>query len=482
MPENDFLCELWQHIARFCRNGMCDEFVTVWSLPGSGELLRSEVDRSESFRACAECQRSERLLLTRNQTYRIFMKNTPVKLFSIVAMSAAFAGSAMATNSYFATGDLLLTFQKVGSVNTVYADLGSAASFRGASAGTYASNKLNIADLNTILSTAFGAGWASDPSIYTGVAGVYSVSNTSSSVISGDASRTLYVSAARSAVGSVGSLNSSAPSVATNTDMTGAAGSILAQNSVFADVTDTTVSPPRNNGYDAQVIMSPVTISRIDDKQPIITFNSSNYQDAGFGVFAGGIQQQGDVNTFGSFGVAGTVEFALDLYRIVAVNGKTNSIDGTLRSGDYQGTITVNSSGKVSFVAGIAAPTATPFETWIAGYPSVTSTADKAAEADPDGDGFGNLTEFVLGGDPTLASASITPTLSVTGGGMALGFYRSAASVGNTTAVVQYSTDLSSWSETGVTTPSTAGFQTVSIPSSSAANGKLFTRLKVTRP
>jgi hypothetical protein len=407
------------------------------------------------------------------------MKHTSMKLSSLAAaaLSLALAVPAVAANTHFETGDLLLTFQKVGSTNTVYADLGSASSFRGATAGTYASNKLNIVDLNATLTSAFGANWASDPTIYAGVAGVYSKATTYP-VVNGDVARTLYVSTARNApLGSAGSSNSSAPTVATNTDMTGAAGAILTQNNVFGDVG---TSFP--TGYNAQLIISPKSVSQIDDTQPVTTFNGSNFQGTAFGVFGGGIQQQGDASAFGDFGAAGTVEFALDLYRIVPINGKTNQIDGTLRTGDFQGTITVNSSGMVSFVAGIAASTATPFESWIAGYTTITATADKASAADPDGDGLSNLTEFVLGGNPSVSNPSAGPAAVISGDNLAVSFTRSAASVDNTTAVVQYSTDLSTWSATDVTTPTTSGAQTVNVPTSKASNGKLFTRLKVTQP
>jgi hypothetical protein len=399
-------------------------------------------------------------------SYQINMMNQLIPSVMIVAIVASLAAPAIAQNTHYSHGDLVLTFQKEGSTNTIYINLGSAAGFRGTAAGAAdGTNRIKFLNIGVALDSAYGSDWAGDTAIYAGLAAVYSTNSTNSTVTDGDASRTLYVSAARNEVGTVGSASSSGYTVNTNTGMNSGASSILGQNNVF------------ESGYDAEVAISPTSSSQIDDCNP---FLSPSIQGTAFGIFGGGIQQVGSADSFGILGGAGNVEFALDLYRIV---GKTvaGAVAGDVRIGSYEGTVAIDSSGWVSFVAK-GASTATPFETWIAGYPSVTSTADKAAEADPDGDGFGNLTEFVLGGDPTLASASITPTLSVTGGGMALGFYRSAASVGNTTAVVQYSTDLSSWSETGVTTPSTAGFQTVSIPSSSAANGKLFTRLKVTRP
>ncbi len=294
------------------------------------------------------------ILVCSRQSIEIDMKFSLSGLACLSAAVISLASSAMATNSHFATGDLLLTFQKVGSTNTVYADLGSAASFRGSSVGTYASNQINFLDLNAVLTSAFGAGWASDPNVYSSLAGVYASSSISNTVVNGDASRTLYVSASRNDVGTSGQSNSGTPTVGSNTDMTTAAASILSQNSVFADVP---ISPNPAVGYDAQAVVSETSISKIDDQQPITVFGGSNIQGTAFGVFGGGISQAGSASSFGTLGVASNVEFALDLYRIVAVNGKTNEVNGTLRSGDFQGTVTVNSSGKVSFVAGVVAVT-----------------------------------------------------------------------------------------------------------------------------
>ncbi len=360
------------------------------------------------------------------------------------------------------TGDLMLTFQKVGSTKTVYSDLGSASSFRGAA------NKLNIADLSAVLTEAFGADWASDPNVFSSVSGVYASSSTSSTVVNGDASRTLYVSATRNDVGTAGQANSGTPTVGSNTDMTGAASQILAQNAILG------------GNYDVLQTVADTSISLIDDKQPITVFNGSPIQGTAFGVFGGGISQAGSASSFGTLGVAGNVEFALDLYRIVAVNGKTNEINGTLRSGDFQGTVTVNSSGTVSFVA---ASSATPFQSWIAGYPSITAADDQLASADPDHDGLNNLTEFLLGGNPSVASASIAPTITDAGDHLVFSFTRSVAAGADssTTAVVQYSTDLSTWTNVE-TTSTTAGEKLVNIPKSNAVDGKLFSRLKVSQP
>ena len=398
---------------------------------------------------------------------KILMKHTSMKPFSFAAVAFALTLPAMGANSLYAPGDLVLTFQKEGSINTVYANLGSAAGFRGTAAGADdGTNVLNILDLNSTLTSAFGSGWASDTSIYAGLAGVYSTNDSSNAITNGDPNRTLYVSASRDGVGTVGSANSSAYAVTTNSGMTAGANRILAQNNAF------------ELNYDAAFTVSPTSVSLIDDQNP---FLSTGIQGDAFGIFSGGIQQVGSASSFGTFGAAGNVEFALDLYRILAKTGINGQVAGVLREGSYEGTVTINSSGKVSFIAK-GESTATPFESWIAGYTTITATADKASAADPDGDGLSNLTEFVLGGNPSVSNPSAGPAAVISGNNLAVSFTRSAASVGNTTAVVQYSTDLSTWSTTDVTTPTTSGAQTVNVPTSKASNGKLFTRLKVTQP
>jgi hypothetical protein len=208
-------------------------------------------------------------------------------------------------------------------------------------------------------------------------------------------------------------------------------------------------------------------------------FLSTGIQGTAFNIFGGGVQQVGSASSFGTFGAAGSVEFALDLYRILAKTGITNQVAGSLRSGSYEGTVTINSSGKVSFIAK-AESTATPFQSWIAGYSSITAPADKLLSADPDRDGINNLTEFALGGNPSVASASIAPTISDSGSNLVVSFNRSADSVSTTNAVVQYSADLSTWTDVG--TPTTSGAQAVNVPKSNAIDGKLFTRIKVIQP
>ena len=270
-------------------------------------------------------------------------------LGALLMVASSFLASipAMAANTFYNAGDLIMTFQMVGSTNTVYADLGAATTYRRAASefGTL-TNVSNIANLNTTLTDAFGAGWASNTNIYAGLAAVRSISNTSSAVVSGDASRTLYISASRSSIGSAGYANSSTPTVGTNTDMTSAASAISAQNNVLG------------TSYSVAQTVSLTDVSLIDDKQPITTFSGANFQGTAFGVFGGGIQQQGSASSFGSVGTVDNVEFALDLYRIVAVNDKAGELNGALRTGEFQGTFVLDNSGSVSFMTTIPEPSA----------------------------------------------------------------------------------------------------------------------------
>jgi hypothetical protein len=305
---------------------------------------------------------------------------------SALAISLA-VGSATAQNANYAPGDLILYFQQEGGTNTVYANLGNTATqFRGAAAGPGAPNKIDFLNISSQLASAFGAGWASDPTVYAGLAGVWGTSNTNISLNNGDPHRTLYVSASRNGVGSVGAGNSTVWDMvlAGNTAMDAGASNIKAQNDRLEIL------------YDTAVAVSPKGDSFIDEQNP---FLSAGVQNNAFNAFAGGVQQVGSASTFGSFGDAGTVEFALDLYRILARNTIANQVAGDLRIGSYEGTVTVNSSGLVSFISqGSAAISA--YDDWMQDFTSITLDEDKQADADPDGDGANNTQEFAFGGDP----------------------------------------------------------------------------------
>jgi hypothetical protein len=105
------------------------------------------------------------------------------------------------------------------------------------------------------------------------------------------------------------------------------------------------------------ILQAGVADSSIDDQNP---FFASGILDTAFGSLAGGVAQVGTATSLGSFGDVSSVEFALDLHRILATNGGAGTITAGLdsegnaiptRTSTYEGTITINSSGVVGFSA-----------------------------------------------------------------------------------------------------------------------------------
>lgn len=408
---------------------------------------------------------------------------TARNLAAALGLAAFFCESAAAQNTNYTPGDLVLFFQKEGSTNTIYVSLGNTATvFRGAAAGPDAANLVDFLNINSELTAAFGAGWASDPQVYAGLAGVWGTSTTSSLLQNGDPHRTLYVSSPRIGAGTVGAANSTAwdLSIAGNNAMTTGANGITSMNAPF------------EGNYTTTAAVSPTAVSFIDDKNPVSGGVQGNAFD---NTFAGGVQQAGSASSWGSFGAAGSVEFALDLYRILAKNNISGQVGGDLRLGSYEGTITVNSSGQVSFIAQGSA--SSPYTTWADAFSTaLPNAADRLPEADPDNDGLDNLAEFVLGGNPAASDASVAPTLDTAGSNFVFSFKRSDDSESEVTVVFQYGSDLAGWTDAVIGTDNgtvgSAGITvnelgaaadeiTVTIPKSLALNGKLFGRLKMTK-
>jgi hypothetical protein len=105
---------------------------------------------------------------------------------------------------------------------------------------------------------------------------------------------------------------------------------------------------------------------------------------------------------------------------------------------------------------------------------------------DPDFDGFTNLMEFTLGGEPMVSSQDIGPTLTQTGDSWVFSYRRSHLSKSSITQIVEYGDDLMGWTPLAIPLES-AGAVTiipdtlsdlveVTIP---APEGKCFARLKV---
>lgn len=234
-------------------------------------------------------------------------------------------------------------FQQFGGSQTVYANLGSAINYRGAATGADVADILNIININTELNTAFGSSWATDTSLYAGIAGVLSTSTSTTALDNGDPKRTLYISASRGSVGTVGSADSTAYSIAGNTQMTTIASGITAMNNVL----ETT--------YTTSSAVSPVGTSTIDNQNP---FLNSTTQGTAFGGVSGGVQQMGSASSFGTFGSVSGAEFVLDLYRIAPYTNIATQVGfgETARLGTYEGSFALDGSGNISFVGAVPEP------------------------------------------------------------------------------------------------------------------------------
>ncbi|MCU0779957.1 MAG: hypothetical protein MUF04_02515, partial [Akkermansiaceae bacterium] len=271
------------------------------------------------------------------------MKSTMTKTLLAVLLGAGMSpGILLAQNPGHNPGDLLLFFQKRGvSSTSIIVSLGNAASlYRGSAAGPTADRQaVDIININSQLTTAFGAGWASDPDVFAGLIGCFS-SSTGTQVFDGDQTRTLYASRSRAGVGIPGAANSAAwDFTLSGASTTGATHAIA-----FANTFET--------NYTTQVAVSPMSLSKVDVYNPFLDV-SLGIQGTAFNAFPGGVQQRGAATTFNAFGPVANPEFLLDLYRISPREDSetVDEVSGPRRLGTYEGTIVINSSGGVSFIS-----------------------------------------------------------------------------------------------------------------------------------
>jgi hypothetical protein len=408
------------------------------------------------------------------------MKSKSKILLGLLSVTCLTHSPLLAQNNSFAVGDIILFVQKPGDDDTIYVGLGNAADlYRGSAAGPTADRAAtNIININAQLTTAFGAGWASDTEIYTGAIACRS-SSLSGTVVKGDHNRTIYASRERSSVGTVGT----AASTAWDFTITGANTAIATRMEGF------------NNSFEVQpttqVAILPLVDSQVDDQNPFVSI-PLGIQDLAFNGFGGGIQQRGQETSFGAFGTVANAEFLLDLWRITArPDSETTGIEvpGVSQVGSFEGTIVIGADGNVSFVTVGAS---TPYTTWINSFnPPLTNASDRLEGADPDKDGINNLMEFVLNGNPSVSSQAVLPTLDASGSNFVFSFNRRDDSESpETTQVFQHSPDLVTWTDVSIS-PTPAGSVTVTengaspdgitVTIAKGTNTKLFGRLKVVK-
>ena len=179
----------------------------------------------------------------------------------------------------------------------------------------------------------------------------------------------------------------------------------------------------------------------------------------------------------------------------------TSASNGSFQATFSSSTLTVgthNISAQYAGSASCAASTSTalsqvivlpPFEAWAAApAQGLTAGVNNGPLDDPDRDGIGNLMEFALGGAPMISSPLVLPKLTRSGNNWLFEYDRSDLSLPVTAQVVEYGSDLATWTTVAIpatslgsvtiTPGSPSDHVTVIIPS---PGPKAFFRLKVTK-
>ncbi len=221
---------------------------------------------------------------------------------------------------------------------------------------------------------------------------------------------------------------------------------------------------------------------------------------------AGAVTINGDftIDTFYANITNGNTWTLVNVSTLAETFGSTFTINGFTEAGiTGVHTMTDGSSNVWTFtestgVLSVSVPGSDAYVSWINGF----SVSDPAAGADPDKDGMANLLEFVLNGNPSTSDTSILPALNVTSTAFEFTFQRRDDSLSpQTTQTFQYGTNLTGWTDivipaasgsvglatvtvsAGVPSNSVTDTVMISIPKTEAgATGKLFGRLKVTKP
>ncbi len=266
------------------------------------------------------------------------------------------ATSASAQNTAVSATDLLVTFQNPGGTQgataIVTAVAGTttttarAANFRDAVPGSFT----NLTNIGTGLTNAFGGSWFDQTTLYMAGFDNIGTSDTATAVTFLDPQRTLYYSRVRTDVGTVGLPNSTPFDNSNTSFFSAAAVGMNGPKTQFEQLPGTTA----NN---TPLYQTTTAVSSLDEALP---FGQPGVQQPAFGVIAGGIQGNFGAGSFGVFGAAGTVELALDLYRIQpATFGDGTPITTGFPPGgvsQFLGTLTLDSTGQLAFTAAIPEP------------------------------------------------------------------------------------------------------------------------------
>ncbi|MDB6172893.1 MAG: sorting protein [Chthoniobacteraceae bacterium] len=115
-------------------------------------------------------------------------------ILTLAALTLVVCPATAATTAYTA-GDLFVGFRKTGATSDYLVDLGQVSQFRDATSGF----TLSIAGINTDLTSLFGAGWKTDPTVFWGL-----VATSGVTAAGGDAANVLYASKPQDPFGTIG--------------------------------------------------------------------------------------------------------------------------------------------------------------------------------------------------------------------------------------------------------------------------------------
>lgn len=371
-----------------------------------------------------------------------------------MALSIAMLGTAsIHAQVTYTAGDILVGFQATGGTgsgnNYVY-NLGQGPDFRSAT------TTVSVGTIGTDLTQVYGAAWFTRTDLFWTIAGVRTnapFGPEASAVVNGDPARTLYISKGASGLGT-SSPHATFTSGAVNT---GATRMIDVQNG-FRTTNGTIERTPTAGSNGRGVIQGTGDINSW----------SSRVDNTPFTIFTSNVKQ--------AFGTAGSLSY-LDLYRILGRNDLAGIAEPAgVGVSVLQGTFTIDAAGAIKFEP---PSTASGYDTWADSFSLMG--ADRAFDADLDGDGLDNGAEFVVGGHPRVgADADKVPTLTAGGGVAEFVFRRVDASVYLGSAA-EYDADLlGPWT----TATNGAGGVTVTVVNDGFAVGvdRVTVRIPITGP
>lgn len=158
-------------------------------------------------------------------------------------------------------------------------------------------------------------------------------------------------------------------------------------------------------------------------------------------------------------------------------------------------------TGNGRLYVNVDVPSGSPYDTWASLPGNGLNGTNNGPAQDPDADGIANLLEFVLGGNPSVSSPNILPSLVVNATNFVYTFNRNDDSEAEAPLVFQWGTSLAAWPNqvtigaastpadvNGVTvnvvegTPATTpDVITVTVPRTNAVGGKLFGRIRAVK-